>query len=436
MKKKNDELVIEIKKIVERPEIQSSKQCCIYKVPHHLRKFNEEAYTPQIISIGPFHHKKERLQAMEEHKERYFRSFVKRNKIDLDYLIGTIKEMEESIRGCYAETLTLSSDWFVKMVLVDASFILELLFRSSSESSTNEYPMFEEPSAGAIMLDLLLLENQLPFFVIEKVHHLAFPSLSDACPQLSNYHVLLNLSSKYFGKFSIHSIHPCCMKIDHFTDLLRTFRIPSPDKLPKRGSKQICHLHSATQFHSARQLRSATQLLEAGVEFVKFDASECGFDIKFENEVLKMPVLELDDSTEVVTRNIMALEQTRYIESAYYTDYFLMIDFIVNTKKDVDLLCDKGILVNYLGDNDAAKSMINNLNKGILMMAVRDDYAELCTKLNKFCDEPWPRWKATLKSQYFSTPWRAASTVAAIVLLVLTFIQTSCSIIQLGSKAR
>ena len=69
---KNDDLVIEIREMVERLEIQSSKQCCIYKVPHYLQKWNEEAYTPQAISIGPFHYKNKILEAMEEHKERYF----------------------------------------------------------------------------------------------------------------------------------------------------------------------------------------------------------------------------------------------------------------------------------------------------------------------------------------------------------------------------
>ena len=101
--KKNDELVIEIRKMVERPEIEPSKQCRIYKVPHPLRKWNEEAYTPQVVSIGPFHHKNERLKAMEEHKEGYFRSFVKGSAINLEYLVGRIREMEESIRGCYEE---------------------------------------------------------------------------------------------------------------------------------------------------------------------------------------------------------------------------------------------------------------------------------------------------------------------------------------------
>ena len=121
----NYDLAIEIREMVKSPDIQSSKQCCIYKVPHYLRKWNEEAYTPQTISIGPFHYKNKRLEAMEEHKERYFRSFVKRSNIDWQLLVNIIQKIEGRIRGCYAETIVLSSDRFVKMILVDACFILE-----------------------------------------------------------------------------------------------------------------------------------------------------------------------------------------------------------------------------------------------------------------------------------------------------------------------
>ncbi|XP_050258854.1 UPF0481 protein At3g47200-like [Quercus robur] len=419
---KNDKLVIEIREMVERPEIQSSKRCRIYRVPHHLRKFNEEAYSPQIISIGPFHHQTKRLKAMEEHKERFFRSFVKRSKINLECLVGTIKEMEESIRGCYEETINLNSDRFVKMILVDASFILELLFRDSSEKTEDHLVgVLGEPRASAVMLDLLLLENQLPFFVIEKLHQLAFPSLSDAYPGFSNYDALLKLSINYFrDSYDFQFRHDLPnVEIDHFTDLLRTVQLPPPKKQPKRRYQQIRLFYTATQLH------------EAGVKF-EVGTSECCFDIKFEKGVLKIPMLELNDWTEVATRNIMALEQTSYIKNAYFTDYFLLMDSLINTRKDVDLLCDKKILVNCLGDNDAAKSMVNNLNKGIIWVTKRDDYIDLYNELNSFYDKPWHSWKATLKRQYFSTPWRAASTVAAIILLVLTFIQTACSIIPVA----
>ena len=416
--KKNDELVIEIREIVERPEIQSSTQCRIYKVPRQLRKWKEEAYTPQVVSIGPFHHKNKRLKAMEEHKERYFRSFVKRSAIKLEYLVGIIREMEESIRGCYEETINLTSDRFVKMILVDASFILELLFKCSSKSLTSDDPMAVEPRANAVRLDLLLLENQLPFFVIEKLHQLAFSSLCNSDPRLSNYGDLVQLSLNYFRDpcFKFRHDHPN-VKIEHFTDLLRTYQIPPLERRPERDHQQNDLLYTATQLH------------EAGVKF-EVVTSECRFDIKFEKGVLKIPQLELDDWTEVVTRNIMALEQFRYVEDTYFTDYFFLMDSLINTRKDVDFLCEKKILVNYLGDNNAPNSMINYLNKGIIWMTVRLDYIDIYNKLNSFYENPWHKRKATLKREYFGTPWRGASTVAAIILLVLTFIQTACSIFK------
>ena len=40
----------------------------------------------------------------------------------------------------------------------------------------------------------------------------------------------------------------------------------------------------------------------------------------------------------------------------------------------------------------------------------------------------WHKWKAKLWRQYFSTPWRAASTGAAIILLLFTAIQAICSL--------
>nr|POE91143.1 upf0481 protein [Quercus suber] len=389
--------------MVEEPEIQSPKQCLIYKVLPQLRRWNEAAYTPQVISVGPIHHNNDRLKAMEEHKQRFFRSFVKRNKIELVHLVRTIREMEESIRGCYAETFDISSDVFVKMIMVDAGFILEILCGYGV--------LGQIPWATAVMFDLLLLENQLPFFVIEKLHQLAFPSDSS----ISNYNALLELSRNYFEphfNFKFRDNLPI-VEIGHFTDLFRVVQLPK--KQPKRGCEQADLLYTATQLH------------EAGVKFEVLKA-KCRFDIKFEKGVLKIPQFELDDWTEVVTRNIMALEQISYITNACFTDYFIFMDSLINTGEDVDLLCKKKILVNCLGDNNAAMSIINDLNKGIICVRWREDYIDICNKLNSFYENPWHKWKVTLKSQYFSTPWRAASTVAAIILLVLTFIQTVCSI--------
>ena len=147
--------------------------------------------------------------------------------------------------------------------------------------------------------------------------------------------------------------------------------------------------------------------------------------------MLEIPRLELYDQTEALIRNVMAFEQYCSGEKTYLRDYFVFLDRLVNTTRDIDFLCDKRIIRNYLGDNDAATSLVNKLNINVHWSSKNPNHNCICKQLNDFYEKPWHKWKATLWHQYFSTPWRSASTIAAIILLVFTFIQTVCSIIQI-----
>nr|POE70171.1 upf0481 protein [Quercus suber] len=110
--------------------IRTSTECRIYKVPRHLRKWNEEAYTPHVISIGPIHHGNKRFQTMEKHKVRCFESFKQRTGINSENFVRIIRQMEYSIRQCYVETVAeLESDDFVKMIMLDAQWRRHLQLR-------------------------------------------------------------------------------------------------------------------------------------------------------------------------------------------------------------------------------------------------------------------------------------------------------------------
>lgn len=150
--------------------------------------------------------------------------------------------------------------------------------------------------------------------------------------------------------------------------------------------------------------------------------------------MLEIPRIHLQDSIETATRNVMAFEQCHFFGEAYITYYYFILDFLINTTRDVDLFCDKGIMVNYLGDGSAVTSMVNNLNSEIVSIDLSSDYCRLSAALNEFYDNPWHSWKATLRREYFSTPWRTTSAIAAVIFLVLSIIQTVCSIIQAVPK--
>ncbi|KAM4126182.1 hypothetical protein ACB094_01G368800 [Castanea mollissima] len=410
----NERMVSALEIMIEKKEPSFSFECRIKRIPDHLRKVNEQAYSPMIISIGPFHHKDEKLLTMEKFKVRYLKSFMERANINLKNLVNAIGEMKERITCCYAETSHgMAEDDFFKVILVDAIFILELMFRYVNEDREPDDLIADQ--MDFIVYDLVLLENQIPFFVLKKLFKLVYP-------KLSNSFSLIDLTFKFFEHFNVQKIPPKNVKIEHFTDLIRIFQLPQLQSLPKRqtGSEMVTLSYSATQLH------------EAGVKF-QVNSSKCLLDITFDfkNGVLEMPCLELYDETEALIRNVMAFEQSCFGEKIFITDYFFFLDDLVNTTKDIDLLCDKRIIRNYLGDNKAATSLVNKLGINVSWSGINPNYNRIFKELIAFCEKPWHKWKATLRHQYFSTPWRTASTIAAIVLLVFTFIQTVCSIIQI-----
>lgn len=176
-------------------------------------------------------------------------------------------------------------------------------------------------------------------------------------------------------------------------------------------------------------------LVEAGVKF-KVSSSRCLLDLKFNFELglLEMPLLVINNHTEALIRNPMALELFRHGEKNYIMDYFYILNFLVNNAKDMDLLCDKGIVVNYLSDNKAATSMVKNPCTNFSWSCMNSDYNNICRELNAFYEKPLHRWKAFLRHEYFSTPLKVASSIPCLILLVLTLLQTVFAILQVVFK--
>lgn len=397
----NTELVNDMTRMLNNMEPPLSADRCIYRVPYKLRERNEESYTPEIVSIGPFHRGNSRLQTMEKEKVRCLHNFLERPGINLVDLVSTIKQMEGRIRGCYGETIQLNSNDFVKMILLDVSFILEKFWEVWADD-------LRQSIHHSLMKDFILLENQIPFFVIDRLYVPVSPSL-------------IQLTLRFFWGFNFQDFDSISIgEIKHFTDLLRNFHRPPPER------------QNTVRF-VVKPLHSASQLHDAGVKF-KVSSSNCLLDLKFTNGVLEIPCISLEDKTQTLARNLLAFEQCHFFIEAFITDYYVILDFLINTTRDVDLLCDKEIIFNGLGDSSAAMSMVNNLNKDIFVLDMSYDYERLINALNEFCANPWHRWKAILRLEYFSTPWRTASTMAAVIFLVLTVIQTVCSIIQVVPK--
>ncbi|KAG2669241.1 hypothetical protein I3760_14G025600 [Carya illinoinensis] len=464
-------------------------ELCIYRVPKRLREVRKRAYTPQLVSIGPFHrYMRKESKDMENQKLIYFLDFCNRTGKNNKDLALIIQRNEDRIRRCYSEDFRLSSKEFVQMIILDAVFILELFYRkfileNEKLKAKKDYILSRPCIERSIQHDLLLLENQVPFFLLEELYQNGEPSTKKptlrklSCGFFGDlYHSwkpeskkscftdwvecffcltkteepkndevlkhITDLDSRFDLAWSQSSLNS--IEVKHFTDLVRCFFRPLNRKQegPKPNkSKRIKPLYTATKIDEAG-LKFTTPDSERDLLQIQFREKNCACLIKccpglnlswllsclpclkrtclvHMQCFLEIPPLRVDDKTECLFRNLMALEQCHYPYETYICDYIVLLDDLITTKADVRLLVEKKIIVNELGSSAAVTKLVNNLAQEIEESG-NHDYGKLCEKLNDYCERDWNRLVGTLTRVYFTDFFKGTATVVGIIVLVLT----------------
>ena len=124
--------------------------------------------------------------------------------------------------------------------------------------------------------------------------------------------------------------------------------------------------------------------------------------------------------TEGIFRILMALELCHYPFNTYICNYIVPLDFLINTRDDVELLVQKGIIVNKLGSNKAVATMVNKL--ALAIEQYTSCYHELAQQLNDYYDKDCNRNMGSLRTIYFGDIWRGTATFIGVIVLLVTFL--------------
>ncbi|KAF9619814.1 hypothetical protein IFM89_009565 [Coptis chinensis] len=393
----------------------SGKSCCIYKVHEKFRKVNEYAYTPEMVSIGPFHTAKLALQAMEDHKLRYMHVLLSRTtslETKLAECVESIGKLEEKARKCYSEpTDHLDRDKFIEMMVVDGLFILELFGKSAGVAKyRNNDTIFNNIwGMPSVVRDLILLENQLPMIVLDCLFEVVKESLGG--------HSLNKLTLRFFnqlmprdGEDALQKYYSCHGK--HLLDLFSKTFHPALPQHQQETKKKV----------ELKHIPCVTELRQAGVKFKKGSTTGSFVDIKFVDGVMEIPPILIQDQTDTLLRNLIASEQCYAGRSTYITSYAFFMDNLINSPNDVRILRRYKIITNCLGDDEDVSILFNKLCSEVTL--VNYYYSVLCDEVNEYCEVTWHAWQATLKRDYFHNPWAIISFVGAILIIFLTFTAT------------
>ncbi|KAK8465133.1 hypothetical protein PHAVU_010G158100 [Phaseolus vulgaris] len=185
--------VINIRKTLEEElEEDGEFAVSIFSVPKLLMASDPDSYVPQQVAIGPYHYWRPELYEMQRYKIAAAKRFQKRlQSCKLETLVDQLTNLEQRVRACYHKFLDFNGETLVWMMAVDALFLLEFLqvFAmqegakvqrvSSSMSHLVDYAG-KKSAHNAILRDIVMLENQIPLFVLRKMLEFKFSSLEAA----------------------------------------------------------------------------------------------------------------------------------------------------------------------------------------------------------------------------------------------------------------
>ncbi|KAM5554596.1 hypothetical protein ABKV19_022809 [Rosa sericea] len=412
---------------VERTEPEPVlDEWCIYRVPSKLRNVNKASYTPQLLSIGPFHYGSPKLKDMESHKQKYYEKFLKRCSKDEAALKRFVNRHSNRILSCYAGTIECRGN-IINVILVDACFIIELFM---TESETENHHILRSPwMRKAVETDLILFENQIPYYFLEELYDFAISSRdSNAETKMAVHpepvqHQFLTLACKFFEEYNKKERRlRNGVNLKHFTDLVRHF--VCTDKV-----EDDCVSNQKKCKYDVRKLKAAgvkfTHLAEPFV-IEPLSTSVNSYRSKLAGlttKELKLTRFWATYDAESVIRNIMALEQLIYPKKAYICSYFLLLSQLVNTVEDIDLLIKDGVVENLLGSNKSVEKLINSFCVHIVEEI--SCYSDIYDQLNEHYETSLGnRRMATLKQVYFKDLWTGSATILGLVVLVFSIIGT------------
>ncbi|XP_022925444.1 UPF0481 protein At3g47200-like [Cucurbita moschata] len=407
---RNKDAVVEIvtqnvkSHLANLPDDLESKgnRASIYRIPEHIKKVNPNAFKPQLISFGPYHHGELHLMPTEKVKHLAFRYFEKRCGLSIEDMVNEVWDMLEDLQRSYDK---LDDKWktepakFLEIMILDGCFIIQVLLGRS--------PLWTLPLED-VLRDVLLLENQLPMKLLAKLCSMLM--LEGEGEHNKNVESLVRESQKipaYLKKMLMENDY------SHILDMYRA------ELQYYEGNEQERHQISHTEMRfthfemifgqlgmrlshlgMGHEIQLARRFHKAGIKLKK----GCNLrDVDFDQNkgVLSLPFIEMNANIESGLLNAMAFEK------------LLGIGNIVGSFV---------ILMGNLLEKDEVDSF-NQLAKGTVL-GLWGHYPTVYKSVNNHCKRPWKIWWTTLKDVNFQSPWTIISTFYALIGFALLIIQT------------
>ncbi|WCJ39258.1 hypothetical protein M5689_020258 [Euphorbia peplus] len=443
----------EITQIQEHTKIQiydestsgDMRQPKIQKVPKLLREIKHEDgdhYAPMVVSIGPYYYGKEGLMEMEKLKIEFASK----------YFPGSSEEMYTTeinadvtrkyyLDGSLSDNFA-SDEKFSKMMFLDGCFILHFI----SCFLAGKWMGMKPHIVGLVIRDLFLLENQLPFSVLEALIKLSkgYSKKGEECT-VEKVKEFINIVRRSPITDEKHSSQPdgkkstskCNKLFSKITSLCFRAKTNNDDVIPKQPLHLLELFHTQfTKQNPSRSkyegpqwyhYRSAKELNNVGIHFKQSKTSifdDVVYDSHFFYGYLSLPPILVDDLSKSLLLNIAAYESCPDMPdyACQVSSYIVFLNSLIDQAEDVKELRSKGILLNSLGSDQDVANLFNEISKYLVMQS--EAYQKVRNGIDQRYEKRTKKWITEWLNEHFSSPWTITAFIGATIGLGLTAIET------------
>ncbi|KAI7996541.1 UPF0481 protein [Camellia lanceoleosa] len=218
-----------------------------------------------------------------------------------------------------------------------------------------------------------------------------------------------------------------------------THRRPSQELIVYRQYSPMkkCIVNLLKKFSSKRErnnwysYHSVQELKTAGINFRPNKKARCFTIVRYEplfiRGISRLPPITIDDSTQSLLLNLVAHEKCIDSPNDFrVTSYIWFMDTLIDHANDVKELRKNGILLNYLGSDEEVAGLFNEIAKNLV--ANPDAYEDVKDQIEKNYKNKARLLITEWLHTHFDTPWTILAFLGAILAIVLSFIQTYIAI--------
>ncbi|KAB1204660.1 hypothetical protein CJ030_MR8G012732 [Morella rubra] len=430
----------------------------IFRVPKTLISVKPETYTPQLVALGPYHRQRLELLEMEHYKLASAKKVQKNlQRIKFRDLVDNIAESDSIIplatTGSWSSTKKhshgycpsmLPSCWSVSKPTLpkrktrlcesllrwlissttrggqpeecfERAHLLELLYsmvapnlelvvdcEPEKPKEDGERGWFEEALKST--LTALCYINLAPLRLLSKICKSKAVQLLITLP-VSIISFLLNLKNKG----AINNL------------------ILSAEKVAEEAESASHEIKDERPLVEEIAIPSVTELHKLGVKFRPTKGGLRTINFDKSSGTFFLPVVHLDDNSEVVLRNLVAYEACIAPDVMVFTRYTELMNGIIDTKEDVRMLREAGIVLNRLKSDQEVATLWNGMTKSVTVtkVPILDKAIE---GANAYYSKSWKVKMNAIVKKYVFGSWPCLTFLAANVLIMLSAADAACSV--------